>query len=89
MSRLTMGGEPTFVSMEDPDGAGVEYGGARNEQTTARSGRSYQRLRASLRRSRPGSFRPGKWYPGEQLPRWVAPIAIGAPTASPLAHMIG
>ena len=33
--RLTMGGEPTFVSIDDPDGAGMEHGRAGPEETQA------------------------------------------------------
>ncbi len=67
--RLTMGGEPTFVSMDDPDG---------EEWTTAALGTNKRRLAADLYhrlREHYGAqalvhFGQGKWYPGEQLPRW-------------------
>ena len=67
--RLTMGGEPTFVSIDDPDG---------EEWNTAAQGPNKKRLAADLfhrLRKRYGSrgvvhFGQGKWYPGEQLPRW-------------------
>jgi uncharacterized protein (DUF2126 family) len=67
--RLTMGGEPTFVSMDDPEG---------EEWNTAALGSSKRRLAADLyhrlreRYSSQGlvHFGQGKWYPGEQLPRW-------------------
>ena len=67
--RLTMGGEPTFVSMDDPDG---------EEWNTAALGPNKRRLAADLYhrlRKRYGvqslvHFGQGKWYPGEQLPRW-------------------
>jgi uncharacterized protein (DUF2126 family)/transglutaminase-like putative cysteine protease len=67
--RLTMGGEPTFVSTEDPDGA---------EWNTAALGPNKRRLAGELfhrlrRRYAPqglAHFGQGKWYPGEQLPRW-------------------
>jgi uncharacterized protein (DUF2126 family) len=67
--RLTMGGEPTFVSMDDPDG---------EEWNIAALGPNKRRLAADLYhrlRKRYGArglvhFGQGKWYPGEQLPRW-------------------
>ncbi|HEU4410847.1 MAG TPA: transglutaminase family protein [Polyangiaceae bacterium] len=67
--RLTMGGEPTFVSVDDPDGA---------EWNTAALGPTKRTLAAALyhrarRRYGPKGlvhFGQGKWYPGEQLPRW-------------------
>src|SRR4030095_13526186 len=67
--RLTMGGEPTFVSMDDPDA---------EEWKTAALGPTKRRLAANLYhrlRKRYGvqslvHFGQGKWYPGEQLPRW-------------------
>ena len=67
--RLTMGGEPTFVSIDDPDG---------EEWNTAALGAHKRKLAADLYhrlRKRYGAhglvhFGQGKWYPGEQLPRW-------------------
>jgi uncharacterized protein (DUF2126 family)/transglutaminase-like putative cysteine protease len=67
--RLTMGGEPTFVSLDDPDGA---------EWNTAALGPDKRRLAAELFHRLREHYAPqglthfgqGKWYPGEQLPRW-------------------
>jgi uncharacterized protein (DUF2126 family) len=71
--RLTMGGEPTFVSVDDPNGAEWNFT-ATSQKKRLLSGELIRRLRQKLA---PGSllhYGQGKWYPGEQLPRW----ALGA-----------
>ncbi len=67
--RLTMGGEPTFVSIDDLDG---------DEWNTAALGDHKRKLAVELHRRLQAEYAPrglvhfgqGKWYPGEPLPRW-------------------
>ncbi len=68
--RLTMGGEPTFVSLDDPNGPEWNFVAASHRKRVL-SGELIKRLRTKFA---PGSllhYGQGKWYPGEQLPRWA------------------
>jgi uncharacterized protein (DUF2126 family)/transglutaminase-like putative cysteine protease len=67
--RLTMGGEPTFVSIDHRDGAEWNTAalGAEKRQLAADL---YHRLKNKYAPSGLAHFGQGKWYPGEQLPRW-------------------
>jgi uncharacterized protein (DUF2126 family)/transglutaminase-like putative cysteine protease len=71
--RLTQGGEPTFVSIDDMDGA---------EWNTLAHGDKKRELAGHLLHRLKNHFAPGgmlhygqgKWYPGEPLPRWALNI---------------
>lgn len=67
--RLTVGGEPTFVSIDNQTDA---------EWTTAADGPHKRTLASALTAQLKDAWAPaglvhrsqGKWYPGEPLPRW-------------------
>ena len=68
--RLTMGGEPTFISLDNADG---------DEWTRDAMGPAKRKLAIALLGKLRDHFAPqallhygqGKWYPGELLPRWA------------------
>ena len=67
--RLTMGGEPTFVSSEDslsPEWNTAALGD--NKRSIA--SQLFRRLKERYAPHGITHFGQGKWYPGEPLPRW-------------------
>ena len=83
--RLTMGGEPTFVSVDDPDGA---------EWNTAALGENkrdlavdlYQRLRERYAPNGPCAFRPRQMVSGRAAAALVAQLLLASRRRSDLVQ---
>ena len=68
--RLTMGGEPTFISLDDRNGS--EW--STTAMSPAKRKLAVELLYKMRDRFSKGAllhFGQGKWYPGEELPRWA------------------
>ncbi|MEJ2424610.1 MAG: transglutaminase family protein, partial [Candidatus Thiodiazotropha sp.] len=72
--RLTMGGEPTFVSIDDMDSPQWNTA-ALGEHKLERAGVLLRKLKQVFGRDAVLHYGQGKWYPGEQLPRWALTCA--------------
>jgi len=68
--RLTMGGEPTFVSIDDMEGPEWNFT-ALSDKKRELAGALLNRLQGHFAPGALLHFGQGKWYPGEPLPRWA------------------
>jgi uncharacterized protein (DUF2126 family)/transglutaminase-like putative cysteine protease len=68
--RLTQGGEPTFVSVDNMDGAewNIE---ALGQQKWELANVLMKKMQDEFTSGEVTHFGQGKWYPGEPLPRWA------------------
>ena len=71
--RLTQGGEPTFVSIDDMEGAEWNYTALSPKKWTLAE-QLARRLAARFASGPLLHYGQGKWYPGEPLPRWALGI---------------
>jgi uncharacterized protein (DUF2126 family)/transglutaminase-like putative cysteine protease len=68
--RLTMGGEPTFVSVTNRDGLEWNFT-ALSPEKQEKGEMLLKRLRDRYSTGALLHYGQGKWYPGEPLPRWA------------------
>ncbi len=68
--RLTIGGEPTFVSTENKDAPEWNFD-ALGYEKYSRSEQLMKRLKNHYAKGGVLQYGQGKWYPGEPIPRWA------------------
>lgn len=71
--KLTMGGEPTFVSIDDMESAQWNTAALGKEKLEL-AGKLLHKLKHEFAKGGLLHHGQGKWYPGEQLPRWALGI---------------
>jgi len=71
--RLTMGGEPTFVSIDDMESAQWNTA-ALGDDKRKLAGKLLLKLRDQFCSGAVLHYGQGKWYPGEPLPRWALSV---------------
>ncbi len=67
--RLTMGGEPTFVAIDNPD-APEWNSAADGDHKRFLANSLFHKLKNEYAQGALMQYGQGKWYPGEPLPRW-------------------
>ena len=68
--RLTVGGEPTFVAIDDMEGPEWNTA-ALGPRKRALAAKLFEKVYAEYASGGFIHYGQGKWYPGEPLPRWV------------------
>ncbi|MGB1311285.1 MAG: transglutaminase family protein, partial [Leucothrix sp.] len=68
--RLTMGGEPTFVSIDDMEHEQWNTG-ALGDDKRKLAGELFLRMNQRFAKGSLLHYGQGKWYPGEEIPRWA------------------
>ena len=68
--QLTMGGEPTFVSIDDRESDAWHYSAFGGEKEPLGK-ELFRRLKSRFAPDGLPMYTQGKWYPGEILPRWA------------------
>lgn len=68
--RLTMGGEPTFISIDNPDDPQWQTEAIGDEKNQL-ANELMARMKSRFGEKTLLHYGQGKWYPGEPIPRWA------------------